>query len=75
MKAQDLYDYKIMLVTSDIAFLSWVEYKDAVEHVGEAYHDWHNWANIEDSTKDMVANIATILMDENFFHTYFKYAN
>ena len=26
-------------------------------------------------TKDMVANVATILMDENFSDTYLKYAN
>jgi hypothetical protein len=29
----------------------------------------------EDCTKDMVANIATILMDENFPDVYLKYAN
>jgi len=29
----------------------------------------------EDCTKDMVSNVATILMDENFSNTYLKYAN
>ena len=28
-----------------------------------------------DSTKDMVANVATILMDETYSNTYLKYTN
>jgi len=29
----------------------------------------------DDCTKDMVANVATILMDETFSETYLKYTN
>ncbi len=74
MKANDLLDYKIMMVTTGAAFNFYSTLLDK-EFVGKNYHKYLEWVGIEASTKDMVANIATILMDENFSDTYLKYAN
>ena len=84
MKANDLLDYKIMIVTSGAAFKIYYKLNDK-EFVGKNYHKYLEWVGIEASTKDMVANIATILywgcdsfsdyQDKNFSHAYLKYAN
>ena len=74
MKINDLLDYKIMLVTTGAAFNFYSTLLDK-EFVGINYHKYLKWADIEASTEDMISNIATILMDENFYHTYLKYAN
>lgn len=74
MKANDLLDYKIMMVTTGAAFNFYSTLLDK-EFVGKNYHKYLEWSNITDSTKDMVSNVATLLMDENFSDTYLKYAN
>ncbi len=72
MKANDLLDYKIMMVTTGAAFNFYSTLLDK-EFVGKNYHLYLEWVGIEACTKDMVTNIATLL--GKFSDTYLKYAN
>ena len=74
MKTADLQDIVIMQDTTTLAFEKLSEAFDR-DNLLEFMHPFFLWRDPGICTKDMVANIATILMDENFSDTYLKYAN
>jgi len=77
MKPADLQDIVIMQDTTTLAFEGMSEalvmMQDTTTRRG--IHPFFMWQDPAICTKDMVANIATILMDETYSITYLKYTN
>ena len=74
MKPADLQDIVIMQDTTQLAFDKLSESFDR-ENLLEYIHSFFMWQDPVICTKDMVANVATILTDETFSITYLKYTN
>ena len=74
MKPADLQDIVIMQDTTTLAFGKLSESFDRENLLGYI-HSFFMWQDPAICTKDMVANVATILMDETFSETYLKYTN
>ena len=78
MKPADLQDIVIMQDTTTLAFKTFVE---TLGGEGSAMAVSFSWMNIKDCTKDMTADIATVVvmlklkMDETYSITYLKYTN
>jgi len=74
MKPADLQDIVIMQDTTTLAFQKLSEAFDRENLLGYI-HSFFMWQDPVICTKDMVANVATILTDETFSITYLKYTN
>ena len=72
MKKTDLQDIVIMQDTTQLAFDTLSECMDKTEFLILMFHVGMKWQNIGDCTKDMVADIATILQNDL---TFYKYTN
>ena len=72
MKTSDLYDYVIFQDNTQLAFGTLAEEMDRKEFLILMFHVAMKWQNTRDCTKDMVADIATILQNDL---TFYKYTN
>jgi hypothetical protein len=74
MKAEDLYDYVVYQDNTQLAFDTYSEL-EKTEFLILMFHVGMRWYCPKESTIDMVANVATILMSESFTQSYLKYMN
>lgn len=75
MKTSDLTDYVIFQDNTQLAFDTLAEQMDKKEFLILMFHVGMRWYCPKKSTRDMVANVATILMSESFTQSYLKYMN